>query len=179
MEFVATGIEGAFLVNPPAHSDDRGSFARLFCAEAFAAHGIAFEVVQANLSRNPVRNTLRGMHFQAQPHGEPKLVHCAAGRIFDVAIDLRPASPTFRRAFAVELSPGTGALFYIPAGCAHGFLTLEPHSDVLYFMGAAYVPGSGRGVRWNDPCFAIAWPGSPAVISDRDASWPDFVDHSA
>lgn len=174
MEFVATAIDGAFLVYPATEGDDRGSFVRLFCAAAFAAAGIGFEVVQSNLSRNPLRYTLRGMHFQAEPHGEAKLVHCAAGRIFDVAIDLRRGSNTFQKAVAVEMSPGTAALFYIPPGCAHGFMTLEPETDVLYFMGAAYVPASGRGVRWNDPTFAIEWPAEPAVISEKDKSWPDF-----
>ena len=114
------------------------------------------------------------MHYQAEPHGEPKLVQCVRGRIYDVAVDLRPQSRTYGRWAAVELGSEGDRLLYIPPGCAHGFLTLEANSDIMYLMGAAYVPGSGRGVRWDDPAFGIEWPAAPAEISQRDLDYPDF-----
>ena len=175
MRFVPTAVEGAFIVELEPQIDDRGSFARTFCETEFAAAGIDFRPVQLNLSRNPRGNTLRGLHLQNDPHGEAKLVQCVRGQIFDVAVDLRPASPTFRAHATVELDANEDWLFYIPQGCAHGFLTLAADSDVLYHMGTAFVPGVARGVRWDDPAFDIAWPVRPKVISDRDASWPDFV----
>ncbi len=175
MRFEPTPIDGAFTVHMEPVSDARGSFARSFCAEEFARAGIAFTVPQANLSRNPHRHTLRGLHGQAPPHEEPKLVQCVRGRIFDVAVDLRPASPTYRRHHAVTLDADADTLFYIPPGCLHGFLTLANSSDVLYLMGAPFVPGTAIGARWNDPAFGIDWPAAPAIISDRDASYADFT----
>jgi dTDP-4-dehydrorhamnose 3,5-epimerase len=157
------------------HADPRGSFARTFCTETFAAAGIAMQIAQTNFSRNPRRLTLRGMHYQTEPHGEPKLVHCVRGRIFDVAVDLRPGSPTLRRWAAVELSPDLDRAFYIPRGCAHGFLTLEDDCDIVYLMGAPYVPMAGRSVRWNDPAFRIEWPAQPLEISERDRMCADFL----
>lgn len=174
MRFVATEVDGARIVELDGHRDSRGYFARTFCEQEFAQAGIGMRVVQTNFSQNPARLTLRGMHYQAAPHGEPKIVQCVRGRIFDVAVDLRPQSPTFRRWAGVELGPVTNRVFYIPEGCAHGFLTLEVDSDIVYLMGAPYVPGSGRGVRWNDPAFGIAWPGAPAEISERDRDYPNF-----
>lgn len=175
MRFVSTEVDGAMVVEFEGHADSRGYFARTFCEEEFARAGIAIRIVQTNISRNPERLTLRGMHYQAEPHGEPKIVQCVRGRIFDVAVDLRPHSPTFRRWAGVELDPGENRAFYIPAGCAHGFLTLEADSDIVYLMGAPFVPGSGRGVRWNDPAFGIEWPDAPAEMSERDADFPDFA----
>jgi dTDP-4-dehydrorhamnose 3,5-epimerase len=175
MRFAPTAIEGAFAVELELHEDERGGFARTFCAEEFAAAGIAFQVVQTSLSRNLRAGTLRGMHYQAPPHLEAKLVQCVRGRIFDAAIDLRPHSPTFRRVEALELDADGARAFYIPAGCAHGFLTLEDASDVLYYMDTAFVPGVGLGVRWDDPAFAIAWPAAPRVISPRDAAYANFA----
>ena len=131
-------------------------------------------MVQANLSSNGPLSVLRGLHAQRAPFAEPKLVQCVRGAIFDVAVDLRPESPTRGRTAAVELAAGADRLFFIPAGCAHGFLTLAAGSDVLYYMGASYVPDAGIGVRWDDPAFAIDWPAAPAVISERDAGYPDF-----
>jgi dTDP-4-dehydrorhamnose 3,5-epimerase len=174
MRFIETSVEGAFVVELQGHSDARGRFARSFCEEEFARAGIKIRVVQTNLSCNPKRLTLRGLHYQAEPHGEPKLVQCVHGRIFDVAVDLRPGSPSLRRWAGVELAPQNNRVFYIPPGCAHGFLTLEADSDVAYLMGAPHVAGSGRGVRWNDPAFAVAWPDVPVEISERDASYPDL-----
>lgn len=175
MRFVPTAIAGAFCVEMEPVRDDRGSFARSFCEAEFAAAGIDFRAVQMNLSRNPRARTLRGLHGQQAPYAEAKLVQCVRGRLFDVAVDLRPESPSFRRSVGIELSADGDAMFFIPPGCVHGFLTLEPDSDVLYHMGTAFVPGVGFGVRWNEPAFAIDWPAAPAVISDRDAQYPDYA----
>jgi dTDP-4-dehydrorhamnose 3,5-epimerase len=174
VRFTPTAIEGAFAVELELHEDERGGFARTYCDAEFAAAGLPMRIVQTSISRNPSAGTLRGMHYQAAPHQEAKLVQCVRGRVFDVAIDLRPGSPTFRRAHALELAADGARSFFIPAGCAHGFLTLEDASDVSYGMDVAFVGGVGMGVRWDDPAFGIAWPMAPRVISGRDASYPDF-----
>jgi dTDP-4-dehydrorhamnose 3,5-epimerase len=175
MRFEATAIAGAFIVHTAPQVDERGSFARTFCAQSFASAGISFQPVQLNLSRNPHLHTLRGLHGNHPPHEEAKLVQCVRGHIYDVAVDLRPQSPTYLAHVGVDL-PATGdALFYIPPGCLHGFLTLSPDSDVLYHMGSAHVPGAGHGLRWNDPALGIDWPAVPQLISARDASYPDLV----
>jgi dTDP-4-dehydrorhamnose 3,5-epimerase len=160
------------IVELDVRSDERGGFCRTFCEAEFAAAGIPFRVVQANLSFNPHRHTLRGMHFQKAPHGEPKIVSCLRGRIFDVAVDLREQSPTYLHWEAIELAPGEARMLYLAEGLAHGFLTLEPESEVYYLMGAHYVMDEARGVRWDDPAFAIEWPTAPALISDRDRNFP-------
>lgn len=157
-----------------AHRDSRGYFARTFCVEQFSQAGIEMRILQTNISHNPHVFTLRGMHYQAEPHGEAKVVQCVRGRIYDVAVDLRAQSSSFRRWAAVELGPEFDRVFYIPPGCAHGFLTLEPDSDIVYLMGAAYTPGTERGVRWNDPAIGIEWPEHPQVIAAHDASYPDL-----
>lgn len=174
MRFVPTPIAGVVRVEAEPHSDDRGLFARLHCPDEFAAAGIAFAPAQTSVSRNPRAGTLRGMHYQAAPHAETKLVRVTAGRVFDVAVDLRPDSPTYRQWTGCELSAENLTALYIAEGIAHGFLTLEPDTDVLYQIAPAYRPGHDAGVRWNDPAFAIAWPASPALISERDAGYPDF-----
>jgi dTDP-4-dehydrorhamnose 3,5-epimerase len=174
MRFSATGIAGVVVVDLEPVADERGAFARLHCPDAFAAAGHPFEPAQTSLSRNPHLGTLRGMHYQPAPHGETKLVRCIRGRIFDVAVDLRPTSPTHRRWAAAELSWDIGRALLIPPGVAHGFLTLEPDSDVLYQIAPKYEPGREAGVRWDDPAFAIDWPAAPKVISPRDASYPDY-----
>ena len=171
MRLVTTAVDGARILEFDGHEDLRGYFARTFCEEEFARAGIEMRIVQTNISRNPKRLTLRGLHYQAEPHGEPKIVQCVRGRIFDVAVDLRPNSPTYRGWAGVGLAAGNNRAFYIPRGCAHGFLTLEPDSDVYYLMGAPYVPGSGRGVRWDDPAFGIVWPEKPSEMSERDAGY--------
>jgi dTDP-4-dehydrorhamnose 3,5-epimerase len=175
MKFNPTAIDGAFIIDLAPARDERGSFSRIFCEDSFARAGAPLRPVQVNLSKNPLAGTLRGLHFQVEPHGEIKLVQCVRGRIFDVAVDLRPASPTYLAHVAVELSPDAERLFHIPAGCAHGYLTLEPESDVLYQVSAAYAPGSASGVRWDDPAFGIHWPIPPVSIADRDANYPDYV----
>jgi dTDP-4-dehydrorhamnose 3,5-epimerase len=174
MRFTKTPIGGVQVIELETNEDDRGWFARSFCEEEFARAGIALVVRQMNLSHNREALTLRGMHYQAAPHAEAKLVHCVRGKAYDVALDLRPASPTFRRWFGIELSPATSRLLFIPEGCAHGFLTLEAETDLLYTMGTAYVAEAARGVRWNDPAFGIAWPAAPRVISPRDASFGNY-----
>lgn len=174
MRFTPTPIAGAVVVDIDPVEDERGAFARLFCPRAFAAAGHPFSPAQTSLSRNAAAFTLRGMHFQAAPFDEGKLVRVTRGRIFDVAVDLRPTSPTFRQWTGVELSADSGRAFLIGRGLAHGFLTLEPGTDVLYEIDRFFEPGKGEGVRWNDPAFGIAWPAEPRVMSDRDATYPDF-----
>jgi dTDP-4-dehydrorhamnose 3,5-epimerase len=149
-------------------------FARTYDAAAFAAAGLPTEWPQCNTSWNPRKGTLRGLHFQVAPRPDPKLVRCTRGRIFDVAVDLRPDSPTFRRWTSAELSEDNRVTLAIPAGCAHGFLTLEEGCEVFYMMGEVYVPELASGVRWNDPAFAIKWPAEPVTMSEKDMRWPDF-----
>jgi len=174
MRFTRSDIEGVVIVDAEPHTDARGGFARLHCPEEFAAAGIAFAPVQTSVSRNPTARTLRGLHYQPAPHAETKLVRVTRGRVFDVAVDLRPDSATYLRWTAAELSAENLRGLYIPEGVAHGFLTLEPDTDVLYQIAPAFRPGHEAGLRWDDPAFAIRWPAAPALISDRDATYPDY-----
>jgi dTDP-4-dehydrorhamnose 3,5-epimerase len=173
MRVTDTPLPGVRVIEIAAHEDARGSFARVFCEDAYSS--LAFRPKQINLSQNPHAFTLRGMHYQEAPHGETKVVQCVRGRIFDVAIDLRPDSPTYRTWFGLELSPAQHRLLFIPEGCAHGFITLDDDSDVLYLMGQSHHPAAQRGVRWNDPAFAVEWPAEPRVISPRDQAFPDYL----
>jgi dTDP-4-dehydrorhamnose 3,5-epimerase len=173
MRFSPTAIPGVLVVDIEPRSDDRGSFARLQCPDEFAAAGHPFAPAQTSLSRNPRAGTLRGMHYQPATHAEMKLVRAVRGRMFDVAVDLRPDSPTCQQWFGLELSAENARGLFIPEGVAHGFLTLEPDTDVLYQISPKFEAGHEAGVRWNDPAFAIAWPHAPALISDRDATYPD------
>ena len=175
MRFEPTSIPGVVVVELEPHVDDRGYFARAHCPEEFAAAGAPFVPVQTSLSRNHAAGTLRGMHYQARPYGEAKLVRVVRGRIHDVVLDLRPESPTYLRWTAAELSADNGRALLIPEGVAHGFLTLEPDSDILYQIDRMFEPGHGRAVRWNDPAFAIDWPSAPDMISPADANLPDFA----
>jgi dTDP-4-dehydrorhamnose 3,5-epimerase len=175
MIFRETPLPGVVVVEPEPVRDARGAFARLHCPDEFARAGWPFGPVQTSLSHNARALTLRGMHYQAAPYAETKLVRVVRGRAFDVAVDLRPDSPTHRRWTAVELDPASARAVLIPEGIAHGFLTLEDDTDVLYQIAPAYTPGHDRGVRWDDPAFAIDWPARPAVISDRDAAYPDYA----
>jgi dTDP-4-dehydrorhamnose 3,5-epimerase len=170
-----TAIEGVVEVEAAPHEDERGVFARTYDEEVFARAGLPTHWPQCNTSWNRLRGTLRGMHFQAAPKAEPKLVRCTAGRVFDVAIDLRCGSSTYLGWVGVELSAEKRNALFIPAGLAHGFLTLEDGSEVYYQMGAVYDGGLQRGVRWNDPAFAIAWPFAPIVVSTRDAGYADYA----
>lgn len=175
MIFTETDIPGVVIVDVEKIGDERGFFARSFCAEAFRKQGLVSSFVQANVSFNREPATLRGMHYQAEPQPEAKLVRCTRGAVFDVVVDLRPESPAFCRWIGMELAADDHRAVYVPPGCAHGFVTLEADSEIFYLMGAAYDPDLARGVRWNDPAFAIEWPIEPAVISVRDASFPDFA----
>jgi dTDP-4-dehydrorhamnose 3,5-epimerase len=174
VKFTPTAIPGVVRIDPEPQADERGSFARTYCEATFRAHGLEPVGIQCNISGNARRGTLRGLHYQAAPAEEAKLVRCVRGRVFDVAVDLRAESPSFRRWFGLELDAGRGEALYVPRGCAHGFLTLVDDTAVYYHMGAEYVPDLARGVRWNDPAFAIAWPSAPLHISPRDAAFPDF-----
>jgi dTDP-4-dehydrorhamnose 3,5-epimerase len=174
VRFVPLGIPGAFLVELEARFDERGAFARTFSEDEFRAHGLADRFVQTSLSVNPRRGTLRGLHWQAAPHGEAKLVRCVRGRIYDVALDLRDDSHIYRQHLGVELSGAEGTAIYLPAGVAHGFLTLEDDCEVHYAMSTPFVAEAGRGVRFDDPAFGIVWPEPPRIVSERDRSWPDF-----
>jgi dTDP-4-dehydrorhamnose 3,5-epimerase len=169
-----TSVDGVVVIDLEPVVDDRGFFARAFDAEKFGAMEMMTEVVHVNLSRNTEPYTLRGLHFQDEPCPDPKIVRCVRGAIFDVAVDLRPGSPTRGQWFAGRLDSVGGRALHVPAGCAHGFLTLEPDTDVLYLMGAHYEPELARGVRWDDPAFSIEWPAEPLVISDRDRNYEDF-----
>lgn len=173
MLFSETKIAGVLVVDVEAHEDERGAFARLQCPDEFAAAGFPFAPAQTSLSRNPHAGTLRGLHYQRAPFAETKLVRAVRGRMFDVVVDLRSHSATFRSWTAVELSADNARALYIPEGVAHGFLTLEPDTDVIYQISPAYRAGREAGVRWDDPAFAIAWPRAPALISERDATYPD------
>ena len=170
-------MPGAYLIEPERREDERGFFARAWCRDEFEAHGLNANLVQCNISFNTKKGTLRGMHYQAAPHAEAKLVRCTMGAIYDVIIDLRPASPTFKRWFAAELTAENRRMLYIPEGFAHGLQTLQDNSEVFYQMSAYYAPEYSRGVRWNDPAFGIEWPAAdPAyIITEKDRSYADFM----
>ncbi|HKV98482.1 MAG TPA: dTDP-4-dehydrorhamnose 3,5-epimerase [Vicinamibacterales bacterium] len=175
MRFTETTVQGAFLVDPEPRADERGFFARLWCRDEFASHGLSAEFVQCNDSFSEHRGTLRGLHYQAAPYGEVKLVRCVRGAVFDVLVDLRPDSPTYTRWFGAELTAANRRMLYVPEGCAHGYLTLEDQSEVVYPVTCAYRPDAERGVRWNDPRFGIAWPRvEPMTLSPKDRQWPDY-----
>ena len=166
-----TPLPGVFEVAANPHRDDRGAFARLYCPEVFAAQGIDFTSTQINLSTNLRANTLRGLHFQRPPHAEAKLVRCVAGKVWDVAVDLRPG-PTLGHWHGVTLDAELMNAVFLPEGVAHGFLTLTENAQVLYQMGRPYQPGQARGIRWDDPDLAIDWPAAPATMSEADTTWP-------
>ena len=174
LELLDDPLPGVFLFRLRPRRDERGFFARCFCRHELAALGVEADVRQANLSHSRRRGTLRGLHYQLPPSAETKIVRCLRGRIHDVVVDLRPDSPTFRRSFAAELGEEDGRAMVVPPGCAHGFLTLTDDVLVLYFVSAPYDPARERGLRWDDPAFAIPWPFPPKVVSERDRSHPDF-----
>lgn len=171
MIFRATPLPGLIEVETTAHLDDRGAFARAFCADEFRAAGIPFQPVQTSLSMNTAAFTLRGLHFQRQPFAEAKLVRVITGRAFDVAVDLRPGN-TYGRWHGVELSASRINALFIPEGFAHGFLTLEPETTLLYHITPAHVPGKSTGIRWDDPAISVNWPAVPKVISKTDSELP-------
>jgi dTDP-4-dehydrorhamnose 3,5-epimerase len=173
MVFRATNVDGAFVIELERQEDERGYFARAFDKQELARRGLVHEFVQGNVAFNRRRGTLRGLHYQLEPHAEVKLVRCTRGAAFDVALDLRPASPTAGQWTAVELAAESGSMLYIPAGCAHGYETLVDETELFYLTSAAYAPESERGVRWDDPSYRIDWPDlDPKTISLKDRSWP-------
>lgn len=174
MRFIPTSLIGAYLIESELISDERGFFARTYCRDKFARKGLNLSLVQCNISYNKVSGTLRGMHYQKGPYPEAKLVRCTQGGIYDVIIDLRNDSKSFAQWFGVELTAENRKALYVPEGFAHGFLTLMADTEVLYQMSEFFHAECAAGVRWNDPVFAIDWPGKIAVISDRDAHYPDF-----
>lgn len=174
MIFCETKLHGVFEIQLEPISDQRGFFARSWCQKEFESHGLNSRLVQCNVSLNIRNGTLRGMHYQEAPNEEAKLVRCTAGSIYDVVVDLRSESPTFKDWVAIGLTAEKRNMVYVPEGCAHGFLTLEERSEVLYQMSEFYSQESARGVRWNDPAFRIVWPARVAVISERDQNYPNF-----
>jgi dTDP-4-dehydrorhamnose 3,5-epimerase len=179
MTFTETPITGAWLVDADPRGDDRGFFARVWCRREFAEKGLDAPFVQCNLASSRRQGTLRGLHYQADPHGEAKLVRCIRGSVFDVIVDLRPESASYLRWFGVELSDQNRRSIYVPAGCAHGYQALTDGCEVLYPVSAFYAPEAERGIRWNDPSFHIEWPLEPAHMSIKDRNWPDFAKETA
>ena len=169
-----TSLKGAFIVNPERHEDERGFFARTWDRDEFQARGLSPKLVQCSISFNRKKGTLRGMHYQAKPYEEAKLVRCTMGSVYDVIVDLRRDSTTFTKWLGFDLTAENHRMLYIPEWFAHGFLTLEDRTEVFYQMSQVYVPDSARGVRWNDPTFGIRWPIAVRVVSERDKNYPDF-----
>jgi len=175
MIFIETRLKGAFIIESERLEDERGFFGRTWCQHEFEAQGLNPRLVQCNISFNKKKGTLRGMHYQVAPYEEAKLVRCTMGAIYDVIIDLRPTSPTFKQWVAVELTAENRRMLYIPEGLAHGFQTLEDDTEVFYQMSEFYHPECARGVRWDDPAFGVVWPDDVRFISDRDRQYPDFT----
>lgn len=175
MIFNETRLKGVFVIEPEMLTDERGAFARIFCQNEFKNHGLNPIISQSSVSINTKKLTLRGMHFQKSPHAEAKLVRCSQGLIYDVIVDLRPTSPTFKAWTAIEISAHNKKMIYVPEGFAHGFQTLEDNTEVIYQMSQFYSPDHSDGFRWNDPSFNIEWPDKPKVISSKDQDYPDFT----
>jgi dTDP-4-dehydrorhamnose 3,5-epimerase len=174
MIFRDTGIDGAWVIEAERLEDERGFFARTWDADEFTERGLNPRLAQCSISFNRARGTLRGLHYQVAPHEEAKLVRCTAGAIFDVVVDLRPASSSFKGWFGIELSAANRLAVYVPEGCAHGFLTLGDDCEVHYQISEIYAPEAARGVRWDDPALGITWPSEVVVMNERDRSYPDF-----
>ena len=174
MKFIPQTIPGAWLIEPSPFKDERGVFRRHFCAREFAAHGIASNVLQSNISENSHALTLRGFHYQLPPYGEGKTLTCLRGKLYDIMVDLRPDSPSYLKWISFELDGENRNSIHIPPGCANAFLTLTDDTLVYYVVSEYYQPGAERGIRWNDPRFGFHWPIDPQHISQKDASWPDF-----
>jgi len=173
--FTPTKLPGVFVVDPEPVLDERGVFARIWCQRDFEARRLSGRLVQCSVSFNSRAGTLRGMHYQTAPHAEAKLIRCTMGAIYDVALDLRSGSPTFRKWIAIELSADSRRMVYLPEGIAHGFQTLTDRSEVFYQISEFFEPSAARGVRWDDPAFGIEWPPGQRIISPRDLAYPDFV----
>lgn len=176
MEFQPCVVSGAFVIVPQPRGDDRGWFARMWCAQELSQQGLVDRVAQVNVARSHRVGTIRGMHYQQAPHDEVKIVRCNRGTVFDVVVDLRPSSPSYKRWFGTELSATNGRMLYVPQGCAHGYQTLSDDAEVMYFTSAFYAPAAAAGVRYDDPAFGIDWPGAVTALSEQDRSWPDYTD---
>ncbi|MCW9706755.1 dTDP-4-dehydrorhamnose 3,5-epimerase [Fodinibius salsisoli] len=174
MIFKKTDLEDAYIIELERLGDSRGFFARAFCENEFANHGIDFSIVQANTSYSAKKHTLRGMHYQDKPYQEAKLIKCTKGAIFDVIIDMRMDSPTFKQWEGIELSEQNRKMLYVPEGFAHGFMTLEDETEVYYPVTQSYTPGAEKGIRWDDPAFNIQWPAPAEIVSEKDESWPFY-----
>lgn len=174
MKFIETPLHQAYTIEPEKKEDERGFFARIFCVNEFDHMGLDRNIVQINISRNALKGTLRGMHYQLPPKAETKIVRCTHGSLFDVILDLRPDSPTFGKWFGAELTADNHHMMYVPKGFAHGFLTLEADTEACYLVTEFYAPEAERGIRYNDPRFGIQWPFKPSVISGKDDGWQDF-----
>jgi len=174
MIFTEIQLKGVYIIEPERLADERGFFARTWCQKELASYGLENRLAQCSISYNPKKGTLRGMHFQTAPWEEVKIVRCTCGAIYDVVIDLRPGSPTFKKWFGLTLSQEKRNMIYIPKGFAHGFMTLSDQVEVFYQISQFYVPDHADGVRWNDPAFGIQWPMEVQLISERDNTYPDF-----
>jgi dTDP-4-dehydrorhamnose 3,5-epimerase len=174
MRFIESGLKDAFVIEIERIEDQRGFFARSYCQREFATHGVDLSFVQCNLSFNPRTHTLRGLHYQLEPYGEDKLIRCTMGAIYDVIVDLRLDSVTYKKWKAVELTAENRRMLFVPKGFAHGFKTLSENSEVFYQMSEFYMPEATRGIRWNDPALGIVWPVGEPILSERDLSYPDF-----
>lgn len=172
MIFHDTPIAGAYVIEPKKLEDARGFFARIYCTNELSERGLEAEIVQSNVGFSHRKGTLRGLHFQRPPHAEVKIVRCTSGSVFDVIVDLRPASPTYRQWYGTELSPRNGKMIYAPAGCAQGYMTLTDDAEMYYHTTAFFAPEFATGVRYDDPAFGIVWPLEPTVISQQDQQWP-------
>ena len=172
MQFLETSLEGAFIIELDEKKDERGFFARMFCEKEFADHGLPFRSVQANISYNKLKGTLRGLHMQRAPFEEDKLIRCSRGAIYDVIVDMRRDSQNFHKWFGLELTADNHKMLYVPKGFAHGFITLEDETEVFYLMSEYYKAGTEEGFRWNDPAFDIKWPTEPVIMSERDKTFP-------
>ena len=175
MKFIKTPLDGAYLIELEPIADERGFFARSWCREEFLSHGLNPNLAQCSISFNKKKGILRGMHYQEEPYQEAKLVRCYSGAIYDVILDLRPTSPSHRKWFSAELTATNRTMIYLPKGFAHGFQTLADNCELFYQISESYKPECSRGVRWNDPTFAIQWPIADRIISDRDRSFPDYM----
>ena len=175
MKFIEIDIAGARVIDPSPHQDDRGRFMRAWCSREFAEQGINFVPVQANMGFSVRKGTVRGMHYQTEPALEAKLVRCTRGAMFDVVLDLRPASPSYGKWYGIDLSAENGRMLYLPEGCVHGYQTLEDDTEMYYMTSEVYTPSAARGVRFDDPAFGIGWPLPVTTISDQDRNWPPFA----
>ena len=175
MIFNETPLAGAYTIDLELLSDERGFFARSWCQDEFAAHGLQTRIVQCNTSFNHRSGTIRGLHYQRPPHAEVKVIRCTRGAIWDVIVDLRPGSPNYLRWFGAELTASNRRMMYVPEEFAHGYITLEPETETFYQVSEFYTPGAEGGIRWNDPAIGIDWPIEPVVVSDKDAGHPNFA----